>query len=397
MFCRIDRYDELVEEILDQLPTEVWTSATTRFLDPAMASGQFVWSIEKRLKQAGHSDENIRSRVFGFEKNKGYVQLAINMNSLIGTYEVRSYDSLFTWNSDMKFDVIVGNPPYQLPDAKTSGGGHTLWKQFIAKTLTIVNKDGYICLVTPSVPFYNKNDTGDAFKEWQTVCIWTDQSKHFPGVGSTFTSWILQNKPRYKNTRVIDLNKEVNLLSYPWSKIHPDEIESILAKIEKTKEVLGVHNVRDDGAKNAEYSDSESAAHPHQVRWANKQKFKWSNKTTPGYNHDRVMMTFSGYPYFEFFPASYHVSCVPALSGSLLVNNEQEGQRYIAQAQLNINKFERTVTKGSGAFADCKAYSFIKFPLDRDITDSESYAILGLTPDEVKIVEKNAKDFIAKS
>ena len=45
----------LVNKMLDQLPSEVWTSTTTTFFDPAIAGGQFVREIERRLLEAGHS------------------------------------------------------------------------------------------------------------------------------------------------------------------------------------------------------------------------------------------------------------------------------------------------------------------------------------------------------
>jgi hypothetical protein len=42
--------DELVAEILDQLPSSVWTSNSTTFLDPAIGGGQFVRAVEQRLR-----------------------------------------------------------------------------------------------------------------------------------------------------------------------------------------------------------------------------------------------------------------------------------------------------------------------------------------------------------
>ncbi len=50
---------------------------------------------------------------------------------------------------DMKFDVIVGNPPYQTQnDGQTKT--HPLWDKFVEKSFEYLNEDGYLCLVHPS-------------------------------------------------------------------------------------------------------------------------------------------------------------------------------------------------------------------------------------------------------
>ena len=73
----------LVKEMLDQLPSAVWSSSSTTFLDPSMGGGQFLVEIERRLRASGHSDENISARVFGCEKNKLRVNYAKNNKKLL--------------------------------------------------------------------------------------------------------------------------------------------------------------------------------------------------------------------------------------------------------------------------------------------------------------------------
>lgn len=79
---------QLVNEMLDQLPPEVWSSSTTTFFDPAIGGGQLVKEIERRLKEAGHSLENIASRVFGMESDLLSVNYAVNTHKLVGNYQV---------------------------------------------------------------------------------------------------------------------------------------------------------------------------------------------------------------------------------------------------------------------------------------------------------------------
>ena len=80
--------DDLVTEILDQLPQSIWTSDSTTFIDPALGGGQFVRAIEQRLRSYGHNDDNIKRRVFGCESSKLNVKYAVNKYKLIGNYEV---------------------------------------------------------------------------------------------------------------------------------------------------------------------------------------------------------------------------------------------------------------------------------------------------------------------
>jgi hypothetical protein len=50
---------------------------------------------------------------------------------------------------NMKFDCVVGNPPFQI-DSDNKGAGHTLWDKFVEKSLDITKENGYLALVHPS-------------------------------------------------------------------------------------------------------------------------------------------------------------------------------------------------------------------------------------------------------
>lgn len=50
--------------------------------------------------------------------------------------------SLLEWETDMKFDVVIGNPPYQL------GKNRQFYKQFVIKSLELT--DGVTAMITPS-------------------------------------------------------------------------------------------------------------------------------------------------------------------------------------------------------------------------------------------------------
>jgi len=144
--------EPLVADMLDQLPGSVWTSKTSTFFDPAIGGGQFVRAIEQRLRNAGHSDANIRSRVMGFEESDLHIRFAVNKYKLVGQYVKLSYEKFLEMDNNMKFDVIVGNPPYNSNDTSREetthrGQGDNLAKKFTLKALELAKK--HIAFIIP--------------------------------------------------------------------------------------------------------------------------------------------------------------------------------------------------------------------------------------------------------
>jgi hypothetical protein len=197
MLERIKDIKELVNELLDSLPKSVWTSDSTTFFDPAIGGGQFVAEIERRLRSHGHSDKNIRNRVYGFEYNTALVDLAVNMNKLVGQYAKKPYDKFFEMDDTMKFDVIVGNPPYQ---SGKGNGSQPIYKDFIEKMIDLSKKDGIVAVISPPghLSGGNLNQPSKLFEKIKKGDLLKVQfegvDSHFPGIGSLFSYMIWQNR-----------------------------------------------------------------------------------------------------------------------------------------------------------------------------------------------------------
>ena len=134
----------LFEEIYNErLPESIFLSETTTFADLQSAGLQSIIPLINKLREYGHSDDNIRSRVFAFMENDVY------LNYVMGRYyNLPVTLDIYRENINMKFDVLIGNDPYQekVGPKKTE----PLWNKFFHKRISLLKEGGYLSLIHPS-------------------------------------------------------------------------------------------------------------------------------------------------------------------------------------------------------------------------------------------------------
>jgi hypothetical protein len=134
----------LFEEIYNQrLPESIFLSETTTFADLQSAGLQSIIPLINKLREYGHSDDNIRSRVFVFMENDVYLNyVMVKYNNLPITLNI------YNESINMKFDVLIGNDPYQekVGPKKTE----PLWNKFFHKRMSLLKDGGYLSLIHPS-------------------------------------------------------------------------------------------------------------------------------------------------------------------------------------------------------------------------------------------------------
>ena len=152
-FAGVDGFTplNLVIEQFDKIPLE-WSNPNLKFFIPAAGHGTYgivgYWRLMEGLKQV-FINENERSR--HILKNMLYLneinpwlcrQLRIQgfINVIEGDY--------LEYKTEMKFDVIIGNPPYQekVGPRKTE----PIWDKFVFKGFDLLNKNGFLMLIHPS-------------------------------------------------------------------------------------------------------------------------------------------------------------------------------------------------------------------------------------------------------
>ena len=130
---------------------------------------------------------------------------------------------------NMKFDVIIANPPYQAPErngTKKGGSSITLWPRFVKKSMEYLNEDGYLAMIhpcgwrAPNNELWRKLSTRqilylDIHSEYTTK---ESGMKTF-GVGTNYDWYVLKNSENTMPTVVNDMygkEYELNLTKWPW-------------------------------------------------------------------------------------------------------------------------------------------------------------------------------------
>lgn len=195
--------------VLDLLPEEVWTNPELRWLDPGAKTGVFLREVTKRLMvglEAAIPDEKqrlthiLQEQVFGIaiteltalmarrtlycSKDAAGSRSVVSMPTSAGniwfgrtrhlfakgrcsicgatdekfdseTGENYAYafiheDGRLRYQEDheMKFDVIVGNPPYQMDDTSDSPSASPLYNKFVEHAISL--GPSYIAMIIPS-------------------------------------------------------------------------------------------------------------------------------------------------------------------------------------------------------------------------------------------------------
>ena len=88
---------------------------------------------------------------------------------------------------DMKFDVVIGNPPYQ--NGNHNSTTNSLWKEFLDQSVKMSDR---VYLVLPDIAL--APPTFSKYKNNITQAN-LDIKKHFPGVGSGFCSLLIEKNP----------------------------------------------------------------------------------------------------------------------------------------------------------------------------------------------------------
>lgn len=144
----------------------------------------------------------------------------------------------------MKFDYILGNPPFQSEKGGGSLRGSTsaaLWFQIVTNSLDLLNPGGEIKFITPT-PLFSGGDVYRSLfvgstSKYDVVSVNFDTNEYFPNIGTEMCHWHIKNTCTPDFLTTVDGHRKVNLKQshFLTSDEKFDEIVHSLAKINLEK------------------------------------------------------------------------------------------------------------------------------------------------------------------
>ncbi len=329
----------LVDKILDLLPDSVWNNVDYKWLDPGCGNGIFIYTVYKRLlvslKKYFKNEEDIKKHI---------------LNNMLYMIEINNdyYDELkkkfiedtniyicnfIEWNTQLKFDVIIGNPPYnfngniKVPTNNFNNkklDGKSIWKLFLRKSLALLNDLGFLSIIIPVL--WMKPDKEQIYHSLfknnilKIICFDnTETNKIFSYNAQTPVSCVsIQKKNNtndYQNILIYDNEIHHKFNSYYLKYLSPiplkySNVFSIFQPyIEKYGSMMNIVNKTNMPPKKCSLNNIMDDVHVfkniHSCIIKNKTQpellIKYSNIELPYYNQTKIVCAHKmyGFPYFD--------------------------------------------------------------------------------------------------
>ena len=234
-----------VEEMIEKLPEELWGRENLRILDPCCGNGNFAVPVFFELMRRGRDKRQVLENVLAFN-DTNELRLDNVRNVFCGDrYALQVSQTNYLTNTDTQehtYDLVMANPPYAkiLENGKRASKNHNLIKDFIEKSLSLLKPGGYLLFITPDnwMSYADRNLLITTLTSLQIVHLDIHSAKkHFKKIGSSFTWYVIENSPSYKDMQVSGVWKKTpytsSVVSQPRKYIplvFNDLVQSILAK-----------------------------------------------------------------------------------------------------------------------------------------------------------------------
>lgn len=319
------------------------------------------------------------------------------------------------FGDDMQFDVIIGNPPYQLDDGGYGTSAAPIYNKFVEKALDL--DPLYVVMVTPSRWFAGGKGL-DQFRERmladrriRTLVDYPKLYDGFPGVkirgGISYFLW----DRGYDGPCTIQTMWDGAPVGAPVARyldaydvlIRWNDAVSVLDKVAAVNEpTLGsrVSSRKPFGLPTNFHGKPSFSGMKNPVKLYGSQRVSWVERSSIPLNNGwvddwKVLMTAvqgtSAAVETKFLSKPIVAGPGTACSETYLVagrfEDEKSATRYANYLRTRFVRFLVSLRKQT-QHATRDVYSFVPdLPLDEDWTDTKLYARYGLTADEIRFIE----------
>ena len=387
-----DRFGEvftppaLIDEMFDKLPVEVWSNPDLKWLDPANGIGNFPMiaftrldeGLKDKIKDKKKRHEHIiKNMLYMVELNPKNVKIARRIfgkdaNIFCGSFLEDGWQKSFGIE---KFDVIMGNPPFnkeQQGTRKGSYGGRTLWDKFVLQSLDKIKQTGFLTFIHPA----NWRGLGELHNLWDIMSQKQILYLHIYGkkdgrayfdIGSRFDVYVLQNKENTKQTEVIDelgkrhllqLNKMPFLPNYAY-----EEINKILTSDDDGINVIYSRSFYGTDKKNMK--ETRTSEYKYQVVHSITQDgltFWYSNDKTKGhFGIPKVILNFNEHQYSHLEQNDYEGKYgMSQISFGIPIKSKREGELILKAIETPEFKKIIAATKWGAFQTDYRMFNYFK-------------------------------------
>jgi len=319
----------LIREMLDKIPDEIWKSSETTFLDPCFGSGSFLKCIAEKLREFGHDDLNISKRIWGIDISRKWYNRVKHFR--VGEYNIENIycgDSLNTNILDnMKFDVVCGNPPFQ--DSSKVAKNSSLWMKFIPLCYSLCRDNGYLCMISPDTWIApsetQKTEIKSIFSQRRTLEVNFNIKNYFPGIGSGFCYFIIENiGDTETETKIIGSDGSGFVINFKEDTFLPKFINKISLSI--FNKILNNPKYKKSGFSSSMRSNGEGTENGKYKIYSKKEEMMNVDEPAPNAGIKKIVVSKISYLYPRYDNGIYGTGKNTYWKP---INSEMEGENYI--------------------------------------------------------------------
>ena len=187
-----------VKEMVDAIPEEFWNREAIKILDPCAGNGNYPAYLALKTSTSNIYCNEIspirHANLYNYFKDTDIHLTSIDFFSMPDTPE---------------YDLIIANPPYAKFTAQgtRAAKNHTLSREFLQKAVKMVKDNGYLVFILPDnwMSYADRNNLPGLLSQYKILTLNIGEAKKwFPGVGSSFTYFVIQKTPNDgENTKII--------------------------------------------------------------------------------------------------------------------------------------------------------------------------------------------------